>query len=81
MKYNRILFILILIGSLLKHTAMYAAPSPWERAGGEASSLLSQIEENNTTLIALRTETEARKLENRTGITLADPEVGVKRMW
>ena len=48
---------------------------------GEPSSLLSQIEENNTTLIALRTEAEARKLENRTGITLADPEVGYKHMW
>ena len=48
--------------------------------GGEAS-LLSSIERNNTTLIALRTEAEARKLENRTGITLADPEVGYKHMW
>ena len=48
--------------------------------GGEAF-LLSSIERNNTTLIALRTEAEARKLENRTGITLADPEVGYKHMW
>ena len=44
-------------------------------------SQLSSIERNNTTLIALRTEAEARKLENRTGITLADPEVGYKHMW
>ena len=80
MKFNCILFILVFIGSLLPCSAMYAAPSPWERAGGEAS-LLSLIEQNNTTLIALRTEAEARKLENRTGITLADPEVGLKRMW
>ena len=42
---------------------------------------LENIEKNNTTLIALRTEAEARKLENRTGITLADPEVGYKHMW
>ena len=48
--------------------------------GGEAS-LLGSIERNNTTLSALRTEAEARKLENRTGITLADPEVGYKHMW
>ena len=48
--------------------------------GGE-DFLLSSIERNNTTLIALRTEAEARKLENRTGITLADPEVGYKHMW
>ena len=80
MKFNCILFILVFIGSLLPCSAMYAAPSPWERAGGEAS-LLSLIEKNNTTLIALRTEVEARKLENRTGITLADPEVGYKHMW
>lgn len=81
MKYNRILFTIVFIALSLGYTAMSAAPSPRERAGGEASSLLSQIEKNNTTLIALRTEAEARKLENRTGITLADPEVGVKRMW
>ena len=80
MKYNRILFILILIGSLLKHTAMSAAPSPLGEGWVEAS-LLSSIEQNNTTLIALRADAEARKLENRTGITLADPEVGLKRMW
>ena len=49
---------------------------------GETSNFqLERIEQNNTTLIALRTEAEARKLENRTGITLADPEVGLKRMW
>ena len=42
---------------------------------------LSSIEHNNTTLKALRTEADARKLDNRTGITLADPEVGFKRMW
>ncbi len=47
---------------------------------GEAP-ILDSIESNNTTLIALRTEAEARKLDNRTGITLADPEVGLKRMW
>ena len=45
------------------------------------SEVLDSIEKNNTTLIALRTEAEARKLENRTGITLADPEVGYKHMW
>ncbi|MBR3859693.1 MAG: TolC family protein [Bacteroidaceae bacterium] len=81
MKYNRILFTIVFIASSLGYTAMYAAPAPWERVGGEASSLLSQIEKNNTTLKALRTEAEARKLENRTGITLADPEVGYKHMW
>lgn len=80
MKYNRILFILIFISSLLKYTAMSAAPSSFGEGWGEAS-LLGSIEQNNTTLIALRAEAEARKLDNRTGITLADPEVGYKRMW
>ena len=42
---------------------------------------LKEVEQNNTTLKALRAEAEARKLDNRTGITLADPEVGYKRMW
>ena len=42
---------------------------------------LKEVEFNNTTLIALRAEVEARKLNNRTAITLADPEVGYKRMW
>ena len=49
--------------------------------GQSESSLLQAIEQNNTTLIALRAEADARKLDNRTGITLADPEVAVKRMW
>lgn len=44
-------------------------------------SVLDSIEANNTTLIALRTEADAHKLQNRTDITLSDPEVGLKRMW
>ena len=50
----------------------------------QTSSFISQlreVEQNNTTLKALRAEAEARKLDGRTGITLADPEVGYKRMW
>lgn len=46
-----------------------------------AVSVLESIEANNTTLIALRTEAEAHKLQNRTDITLPDPEIGYKRMW
>ena len=37
--------------------------------------VLADIESNNTTLKALRAEAEAQKLDNRTGMTLADPEV------
>ncbi len=52
-----------------------------EGGGRGLPSILDSIDHNNTTLIALRKEAEARKLENRTDITLADPEVGLKRMW
>lgn len=38
-------------------------------------AVLQQIERNNTTLEALRKQTEADKLQNKTGITLPDPEV------
>ena len=69
MRYCRIVIALVAMCSFM---ASY---------GQGSASLLQSIEQNNTTLIALRTEAEARKLENRTGITLADPEVGLKRMW
>lgn len=55
-----------------------ASPSLSGEGWGEA---LQSIEKNNTTLTALRAEAEARKLENKTDITLADPEVALKRMW
>ena len=79
-KYNRILSILVFIGSLLPYTAMSAVPSPLGEGRGEAP-ILSSIEQNNTTLKALRADAEARKLATRTGITLSDPEVGYKHMW
>ena len=55
--------------------------SPLFLGGWGEVSLLSTIEENNTTLKALRADADARKLATRTGITLADPEVGYKHMW
>ena len=73
MNYHRFIIAIAVVLSVL-------TVSGQNTDGGEAS-LLSSIERNNTTLIALRTEAEARKLENRTGITLADPEVGYKHMW
>jgi outer membrane protein TolC len=42
---------------------------------------LALIEENNTTLKALRESAEAQKLENRTGIYLSNPEVGFSYLW
>ena len=73
MNYHRFIIAIAVVLSVL-------TVSGQNTDGGEAS-LLSSIERNNTTLMALRTEAEARKLENRTGITLADPEVGYKHMW
>ena len=45
------------------------------------SDVLRAIEENNTTLKALRESTEAEKLNNRTGIFLSNPEVEVGYLW
>jgi outer membrane protein TolC len=44
-------------------------------------AVLKDIEANNTTLSALREQAEARKLENRTGIYLAGPEISYARLW
>lgn len=67
---------LIMIGWTLLANAQGEAVS-----SNQLSQILDSVEANNATLIALRREAEARKLENHTGITLADPEVGLKRMW
>lgn len=53
----------------------------WLIAQPNIDKVLSSIEENNTTLKALRQASEAQKLENRTGITLPGPEVEFDYMW
>lgn len=50
-------------------------------AQNNINSVLTSIEENNTTLKALRETTEAQKLENKTGIYLSNPEVGFGYLW
>lgn len=50
-------------------------------AQNNINPVLSQIEENNTTLKALREQAEADKLQNKTGIFLDDPEVGFNYLW
>jgi outer membrane protein, heavy metal efflux system len=45
------------------------------------SEILAEIETNNTTLRALRQEIEARRLGNRTGIFLPDPEAQFNYLW
>ena len=47
----------------------------------EMESVLREIESNNTKLEALRHSAEAEKLENRTGISLDDPEIGFNYLW
>lgn len=50
-------------------------------AGNDLQKVLAMIEENNSTLKALRTASEAEKLNNRTGINLSDPEIGFGYTW
>ncbi len=45
------------------------------------ASVLQTIEQNNTTLQAMRRTAEAEQLENRTDLTLADPEIGYSYAW
>ena len=50
-------------------------------ADNDLQKVLMMIEENNSTLKALRTTSDAQKLENRTGINLSDPELGFGYTW
>ena len=44
-------------------------------------TVLQQIEANNTTLAALRQQTEAQKIDNKTGLSPANPEVEFNYLW
>lgn len=44
-------------------------------------NVLSQIEKNNTTLLALRKSADAEKVSNRTGIYLKNPEFEFNYLW
>lgn len=50
-------------------------------AQNDVASVLGMIERNNTTLDALRKESEAQKLTNRTGLFLENPEVEFNYLW
>ena len=43
--------------------------------------VLSEIEQNNTSLKALRETSNAEKLDNRSDCFLPDPEVGYNFLW
>lgn len=47
----------------------------------DIGSVLTQVEENNTTLRALYELNKAEKLENKTGIYPENPEVGFDYLW
>ena len=64
----------IILIAVLALTGPVAAQQPID-------AVLQQIERNNTTLEALRKQTEADKLQNKTGITLPDPEVSFDYLW
>lgn len=50
-------------------------------AQNDMHAVLTSIEENNTTLKALRETVRAEQLENRTGLALSDPELGFNYLW
>lgn len=50
-------------------------------AQNSVESVLQSIEQNNTTLAALRKGADAAKLGNHTGLTLSDPEVEFGYLW
>lgn len=67
----------------IKLLCLLAALSPVFSANAQsaAEQLLRDIEQNNTTLKALRDQAEAQALQNKTGITLPDPEVEFAYLW
>lgn len=65
----------------LLQTVAAAAMSVLLHAQGGMNEVLASIEENNTTLKALREMAGAQKLENRADLLPADPEVGFNYLW
>ncbi len=53
----------------------------WTARAQDFSSILSQVETNNTSLQALRSEVQADKIEARTGLTPSDPEIELGYLW
>lgn len=64
---------IIIIAALLASVSLAAQEN--------INSILSSIEENNTTLKALKEEVKAQKLGNKTGIYLSDPDVAFGYLW
>ena len=60
--------------------ALFAAVTAGH-AQGSYERILYEVEKNSTTLQALKQQSEAQKLESRTGIYLSNPEVEMKHVW
>lgn len=50
-------------------------------AQSKMDEALALVEQNNTTLKALRETADAEKLQNRTGIYMSDPEIAFNYLW
>lgn len=50
-------------------------------AQNKVEQVLTEVEKNNTTLVALRKSVEAEKIGNKTGIYLQNPEVAFNYLW
>ncbi|AHW61157.1 Outer membrane protein TolC [Draconibacterium orientale] len=57
------------------------ALSQFASAQDSVETLLTEIEQNNTTLSALRKTVDAKKMGNKTGIQLQNPEVEFHYLW
>ncbi|WP_303918491.1 TolC family protein [Draconibacterium sediminis] len=55
--------------------------SQFASAQSSIETLLTEIENNNTTLLALRKMVDAEKMGNKTGIQLQNPEVEFHYLW
>lgn len=83
MKRRYILVAAALLAVTLPSLAQTADSSAKAKAftAGSTADVLKEVEQNNTTLKALRQSADAQKIENLTGIMLEDPEIGFSYLW
>jgi outer membrane protein TolC len=65
--------------AILTLLILSAAPLLW--AQSNLAAVLTAVEQNNTTLRALRDQTDAQQTANRTGIFLPGPEIELNYLW
>ncbi len=66
-------------GTIIMILAIFAACPLF--AQSDIQAVMTAIEQNNTTLKALRKTYDAEKTGNKTGIYLEDPEIGFNYLW